>query len=316
MDDDCNCPPEGAPAWMATFGDLMSLLLTFFVLLLSMAQIDKVQAGAAFGSIREALGSPTMVEGQQALGSDNPMQLITPPNGNDADEEREAELKAELEKMVDDADLGNSVEVMTSDRGVTMRLKEGVLFKSGSDDIVDEGREVLLKLRQVAERFGQGLVVEGHTDDRPIKSSRFPSNWELSTGRAAAALRVMQADGPLKVSSLQVSGFADSKPIAPNDSDENRGKNRRVEFVFERPNGDGRPIELDAPQANSAAENTPPAADAAPSAESKQDAPATADGPAPSEDAAPSAAPTEDALPSRDEAAPPPGPPATTDQGE
>lgn len=245
MDDDCDCPPEGAPAWMATFGDLMSLLLTFFVLLLSMAQIDKVQAGAAFGSIREALGSPTMVEGKQALGSDNPMQLITPPNGNDADEEREAELKAELEKMVDDADLGNSVEVMTSDRGVTMRLKEGVLFKSGSDDILDEGRDVLLKLRQVAERFGQGLVVEGHTDDRPIKSTRFPSNWELSTGRAAAALRVMQGGGPLKVSSLQVSGFADSKPIAPNDSEENRAKNRRVEFVFERPNGDGRPIELD-----------------------------------------------------------------------
>lgn len=235
MDEECECN-EGAPAWMATFSDLATLLLTFFVLLLSFAEMDITEFKVMLGSIKDAFGVQTVNPGPFHASSTSPIELMDRPTSlamplNDM----EATLMRPIRRYIDEHGLQDSVEVLASPRGIIVRLRDKVLFESGSDRVKLEGEEILDHIAALAGAFPQGLAIEGHTDDRPIHTGRFPSNWELSTARATAVLRHMQRGTPLPVRALQVVGFADTMPLGPNDSHENRARNRRVEFVFERP---------------------------------------------------------------------------------
>jgi outer membrane protein OmpA-like peptidoglycan-associated protein len=143
-----------------------------------------------------------------------------------------SESIAIVEEFVRSQGLEDVLEVEGDDRGVVVRAKDRVLFDSGSATLRDEGVPVLLSLGDLFRGFQGTLAIEGHTDNRPISNAHFPSNWELSGGRAAAVLRYMISDG-LDLARAKIAGYADLRPVAPNDDDLSRAKNRRVEFVFE-----------------------------------------------------------------------------------
>jgi chemotaxis protein MotB len=128
--------------------------------------------------------------------------------------------------------LSDAVDVIESPRGVVLRAKDRVLFATAEADLNPAGLAVLDTVEALALGFDGRLAIEGHSDDRPIQSARFPSNWELSSARAGAVLRYL-LDSGLDPSLAYVAGYAHTRPIADNDSAEGRAQNRRVEFVFE-----------------------------------------------------------------------------------
>ncbi len=231
---------SGAPAWMATFADMMSLLLTFFVLLLSFATMDIVKFRDAMGSIQQALGfmpagtgmfqhtnKPTIYE--------KPLATSSLTNGALTSEmvnEMSDAISEELKEVIKQYGLEDEVEVEKSKRGVILRMRGKVLFNAGEAELKESAYPILDKIADLMRKFPSNVSIEGHTDNIPVNGGRYSSNWELSVARAISALRYFQKLGDIDLQRINIAGFADTHPIADNSTPEGRAKNRRVEFVF------------------------------------------------------------------------------------
>ena len=221
---------------MATFADLMSLLMTFFVLLLSFSNLEIVKFKTMSGSLREAFGLRSEFDiMNQPMGS-NTMPIPSPsyskdPNNEPSKPDRNRSTLVKLRNALDESELKKSGNVEITERGVTLRLEGDAVFATGKTDLKPGAVKLLDELIAIAKGQPGSIEVEGHTDDVPMKSARFPSNWELSTGRAGVAVRYLTGHG-LPASRMKAIGFADTRPLVPNSSPENRSKNRRIEFLF------------------------------------------------------------------------------------
>ncbi len=220
--------PKGAPAWMVTYADMVTLLMCFFVVLLSFANMDVTKFREMMGSIRDALG----VQRDDA-GFFAPRVPPTPKLVLDTElEQLYSEMGASFETALDDYGLGDSIEVETSGEGVMLRLEGSLIYQPGSASMNDEALAVLGRLAEMMSDVyleDMMLMVEGHTDAAQISGDRYPSNWELSSARAAGALRTL-LDLGVPDSQVVALGFAASRPLATNDTPEGRARNRRVEF--------------------------------------------------------------------------------------
>ncbi len=220
----------GAPAWMATFADMTSLLLTFFVLLLSFATMDIMKFKDAMGSINEALGSSqtrTVVFGEGSGSS-----LIEIPMSESESKKIHYAIKEDLEKLIEKKGLQEDINVVHTKRGLILRVRGKMFFNSGGADLKYASIPVLEKIAEILKNFPNRVSIEGHTDTIPIRGGTFTSNWELSTARAYSALKYFQGIKGIDVTNIYIGGFGDTHPISPNDTPEGRAQNRRVEFVF------------------------------------------------------------------------------------
>lgn len=229
---------EGSPAWMATFADMMSLLLTFFVLILSFANMDVIKFSAAVESLQDAFGQATVVE--RLDGS----PLITPitfessglplianleqcSNGSHT-----ASLRRRVESLVRRLNLHNLVEVDEADGGVVVRVVGQLLFDPGSVELRPESFVLLNEISILIHTLSEAVSIEGHTDETPMASGDGISNWHLSTGRAISVLEYLVDVRDVDEQRLSVSGHAATQPLYSNDTAKSRERNRRVEFVF------------------------------------------------------------------------------------
>lgn len=251
---------KGAPGWMATFADMSTLLLTFFIILLSMANMDVQKFKDLLGSVREAFGVQFVQPGEyQAVVVEEPKPVGEPGEGEYAPREDDtgveedllAEIEAErlkeeekrqieeaaqdIRDAIDKTRVGDNTEVIAGENGIRIRVKGALLFEAGEAQLRPQARPFLDNLVVVLEKFDYNLLVEGHTDSTPIKTAMFPSNWELSGYRAASVLRYLITWGidPHRLTSM---GMADTYPIADNSTPEGRATNRRVEFVLTKKN--------------------------------------------------------------------------------
>ncbi len=226
---------EGAPAWMATFADLSTLLLTFFVLLLSFANMDIVKFREMMGSMQDAFGYQ-----KESFGNWNPDQMSDTPTEAVNTEtgtggiQADVETLIEVQSAIESQQAEDKVEAEVTPRGVVIRVKDSVMFTGGSDILQKGGHDLLNNVVLLLGKFPCEIMVEGHTDDRAMHSKRFPSNWELSSARAIAVMRYLAEIGGFEASRLGAAGFADTRPLVPNTSEANRRRNRRVEFVCVR----------------------------------------------------------------------------------
>jgi len=251
---------------MATFGDMMSLLLTFFVLLLSFANTDVQKFKEAMSSVQSALvGGPTTMREAPNTSmlelSDTASNAATPPMdttpgyspGGEAEERPDTETVANgrsdletlasLQEMVDDEGMSDSVEVESTPRGLVVRVKGHLFFSGGADSLRKQSNPVLDEIAAILDVYPYDLTIEGHTDDIPIHTERFPSNWELSTGRAIAVMQYLHKAHHIPSSRMAVAGYADTHPLFANDTPAHRTANRRVEFVFRHGEGGLKVIE-------------------------------------------------------------------------
>lgn len=233
-DDDGGGGGEGAPAWMATFADMATLLLTFFVLLLSFANMDVQDFKMALGSVKNALGvkskSPGYYEGLTT-------QIVEFPEFDEESTQGEGALGeeqaiAKVKELVERKDLADHIEVSIDDENIVMTIYDQ--FKPGSARLIPKNFEDLDIAVELAQDIATPLTVEAHTDDRPLRGSPIGTNWELSALRAGAVARYLIVAGRLDAERVSVAGYADQRPEVKNDSAENRARNRRVRIVLMR----------------------------------------------------------------------------------
>lgn len=216
--------------WLTTYADMVTLLLTFFVLLATMSQANEAKFKEVIESIQFALGAEKAKGGQ--VGRVDLHQVPNRDLSHATGLEEEMLLK-DLRQRVKRKNLDDVVQVYRDGRRLVIRVKGQALFASGSAEMSPESREVLDEIVAMVRGYPRHhLDIKGHTDDIPIHTSEFASNWELSAIRATRVLRYF-VDHGIASYRMTATGYADTDPLAPNTSDANRALNRRVEFVLE-----------------------------------------------------------------------------------
>jgi len=229
------CDEGGAPEWMTTFSDLMTLLLCFFILMFAMSEIKMDKFMQAAESMRVGFGQ-SEVESEEQAGTGSPASADTSGvSVENAVEDMLEDIKEKLEHFVSQYKLENTLDVSKDEKGVTLSIQDVVLFKPGSPWVNDNSMWVIEALGLIVNEIDIPLVVSGHTDNVPINTSQFPSNWELSAVRAAGIARMLVDEG-FDATQIYVEGYSEFKPIESNDSYEGRAANRRVDLLYSRDN--------------------------------------------------------------------------------
>lgn len=265
-----DAPPAGSPAWMATFSDLMNLLLCFFVMLFAMSSVNEEKLHefvaamnntfSIFNGGASAIGDGFLIS--NGVSQLNELDQYINSTGKTADssqdgesfeefekspEELQQELEEkflqeneerseEIEEVLSENDIGDEVEVSFTAQYVKLSMSGALLFDSGRADLKREAEPVLAKVGMILERYGEGTIeIEGHTDNVPMSSGRYASNEELSSARALSVFYYLLDNTLLNPVALKHAGMGERVPIADNSTPEGRSRNRRVEILIYNP---------------------------------------------------------------------------------
>lgn len=255
-------PPKGSPAWMATFSDLMNLLLCFFVLLYSMSSVDEEKWEQVVASLQNTVsilpaGGATIGEGEMISAGVRQLEFLdsyynemansmaqdkldNPENGkNTITQAYEEQALSESEKMaqeiqeaVNGTDLSELVEIEFNAQYVQLNLSGAILFDSGKAELVRDAYPIVNKIGRILEKYKDNVIeVEGHTDNVPISSSsKYESNDVLSMYRALSVANYFREHTKLEAANIKSAGRGDYVPVADNTTAEGRARNRRVEI--------------------------------------------------------------------------------------
>lgn len=228
----------GGPAWMTTFSDLMSLLLTFFILLFSMSNVSGEKFNQAAYSLSSSLlgGGDGILEGVIVPFEDDDTgtnETVVPVRDLDTTgmDPKLVEMYNRVINFVEANGIEDKVLISADPNGIYVNVSNSILFGKESASISREGRSVLKSVGKLLNQLDNKVVVEGHTDDIPNAYGQYATNWELSVGRAVSVLRYLSENEHVSPKRLSAVGFGEHQPLAPNNSEENRARNRRVNIV-------------------------------------------------------------------------------------
>ncbi|MDQ0176854.1 flagellar motor protein MotS [Bacillus chungangensis] len=232
-------PEKGAPKWMVTFSDLITLVLVFFILLFSVSQVDAVK----FKQITESLRQSQILDHYPSiLEQDSASPLPDAIDDEKKKKQQDKEDADNLERLLGSVqayliehDLEEVAVATRTERGVVLVLQEQVLFQTGDASILESAHPFLDKVGTLLGSMPNLVKIEGHTDSRPINNFRYPSNWELSTARASSVIRFLTDSNGLDPARFIAVGYGDTRPVASNDNPDNWEKNRRVEIIISDP---------------------------------------------------------------------------------
>lgn len=263
--------PAGIPAWVMTFADLMSLLMCFFVLLLSFSEIDAMRFKQIAGELSKAFGvqrdvpalevpmgtsavfdkfspgkpEPTVLDQvrQQTSPDDPQLDTLRGEVDAEADKARKAqeqlrESREQLQQILAQELQAGRMQLLEENRRIILRVEEKGSFPSGSADLTPEFEDLLMRISDALVTIPGELTIEGHTDSIPISTARFNSNWDLSAARASAVTNTLLFNPEVDPARLSLRGFADTRPRVANDSADNRALNRRVEIIIDQSGSD------------------------------------------------------------------------------
>lgn len=260
-----DAPPAGSPAWMATFSDLMNLLLCFFVMLFAMSTLEESKLHELVAAMNNTIsifdgGANAIGDGMlisNGVSQLNELDQYINSTGRTADsenddqniqeyepsresmeeileEQRLQENEALSERMAEalqENSIYDQVDVSFTAQYVQLTMNGALLFDSGSAELKEESKQILQKVGDILQYYGTGTIeIEGHTDNVPINSSRFPSNEELSSARALSVFYFLEENTSLNPRDLRHAGMGERDPIADNSTAEGRSRNRRVEI--------------------------------------------------------------------------------------
>lgn len=251
-------PPKGAPAWQATFADLMNLLLCFFVMMFSMSTIDAQKFELLAASFNQTFsiftaGGTSIGEGvliNNGVSQLNELEDYINSTGRDSEGEvipddletaaevieearlkESEELNEQIQEALNEQNLNKEVDVIFTAQYVQLTLSGSLLFDSGSVALKEEALPVMNQIGIILQRFSTGKVeIEGHTDNVPMSGAKYSNNDELSSGRALSVFYYLIKNTTLDPANIKHSGMGEYEPIADNATEEGRAKNRRVEI--------------------------------------------------------------------------------------
>jgi len=227
----------GAPLWLVTYSDMVTLLLTFFILLLSFSTLDNKKLKVAIGSLRGALGvmeSQSGIVGTQPSVISPPISEVSYPVVSQRVTRQEEIIK--LKKDVSENPQTSDVETALTERGIILTILDSVLFEPGRAQLLPSAYPVFEELGRIIQPIQAEIRIAGHTDDTPVPAasiSLYPSNWELSTARAMSVLRHFVNQEKIEPAKLSVAGYGKYHPRESNETPEGRRRNRRVEIIIE-----------------------------------------------------------------------------------
>lgn len=204
--------------YLITYADLITLLLGLFIILYTMSNIDVTKYKGVVTALGNVFGSET------ELKTLNQQNVVIPKPSH--------KLTDELNKLIVNYNYSNSIRLEENERGVTIHILEDILFHSGRAGLNEVSKLVLKRLAVVIKNIPNDIRIEGHTDNIPINTQQYPSNWHLSVDRAlGTAYYLIQYEG-MSADKVSVVGYAEYRPIAPNETSETRALNRRVDIVI------------------------------------------------------------------------------------
>jgi chemotaxis protein MotB len=232
--------------WLVTYADLMTLLLTFFILLFSISSMNLQKFKTALSSIQVSLGEQTPSVGLLKLIDDEEQpDTLRVSRSGDAEGGRKIVLEdiiglkskdiyRDVRQFVEKRQLSDHIVASMEGSKVIIRITGKILFPSGLADLDPRAGPILDDIAEIARQYPEHLVrIEGHSDNVPISTPQFPSNWELSAVRATTVLRYL-IDKDVNPLRLTATGYGSLFPLLPNTTETNRARNRRVEFVLEK----------------------------------------------------------------------------------
>lgn len=259
---DKKCPEckKGAPEYMNTYGDMMTLLLCFFVLLFAMSSVDSQKFKTVMQAFQGALGvmkggqtvDPTKLVSNTRVtskGTEMKFRLLAKniqsaldeiekeknkksAGDTDKTQNEKDDTKSANNEMVTKVDLEKNATVVINEKGIKISLGSQMLFDSGRAELKPEAMILIDSIMKEVRGVDNQIIVEGHTDNIPINTQRFPSNWELSTTRAVNVLKHMIEKDKTLIGRIAVAGYAETKPEASNETAQGRQKNRRVDILI------------------------------------------------------------------------------------
>ena len=231
---------EASEAWLLPYSDLMTLLLALFICLFAISQTDqtKLQQMAQAFTAAFNMGGPSLFNQAGPNASMQREIMSTEDQGNAAyiEENRTLEqLQRQLDEYIEQNNLQDQLSTQLEEEGLMIRIKERALFPSGSAELVAESQRIGPIVAGLLAAVPERVLISGHTDTDPINTSQFPSNWELSSVRAMTFMKYLLSINPnLNPARFSAIGYGEYRPIAPNDTAENKQQNRRVEILIAR----------------------------------------------------------------------------------
>lgn len=217
----------GGGGWEVVYSGFAMIMLCFFIMLSSFSTLQEARMMRFVKSFIDAVSVlPGGVKPAAGGAVTNPSDPIV------AGEHELASLMNDLKKLAEQEKIESEVMVSRLPRGLSMRVNDRALFDLGEAEISADAEKLLLQIGDIIAKTRYQIRIEGHTDDLPIRTLRYPSNWELSTARAVNVLRFLQRRSGIEAPRLSAAGFGEHQPLFPNDSPAHRARNRRVEIVF------------------------------------------------------------------------------------
>lgn len=250
---------QNSERWLLTYSDLITLLMILFVVLYALSSVDQGKYKMLSDSLSEALGnrnsqggsgvlngSESILDGGSGIldndGSTNESteETTEPPTEADTNESSITEsqegkllkIQTDIIEILKNSDIQNDVYFTIEDRGLVISFVDNIFFDSAQADIKEEMKQDIDKIASVLQTIDNSICIEGHTDNVPISTSMFASNWQLSCVRAANVAQYLAEQDGIAPERLSAAGYGEYKPIATNDTEEGRSKNRRVNFVI------------------------------------------------------------------------------------
>lgn len=229
---------ENLERWLVSYADFITLLFAFFVVMYAVSAVNEGKYRVLSSALGAAFGGDVVVS---RSGQTEVIKTITvPAKPNLADEQHGLEAKKmdqvakDLSQTLAPLVKQGVVRVSQTSRGVDVEINASLLFPSGSAGLTPDSKRALQAIASILKDQQYLLEVDGYSDDQPIKSTLFPSNWELSAVRASSVARQFALDG-IAEGRLKVVGYGSNQPIVPNDTEQDRAKNRRVEVMVLAP---------------------------------------------------------------------------------
>ncbi|MCC3869490.1 flagellar motor protein MotB [Terrisporobacter mayombei] len=212
-------------AWLDTYADTITLLLTFFILLYSMSSIDSKKLSELSDALQKSLKGDIKVEELSDIN-----EIAT--NDKENIEQTQEDLVKKLNKTIEANSFTDVIKVREEDRGVVLQLDETILFDPGKADLKKKSQNVLNMVTKIVKDLPNDVLIEGNTDDIPMFNKEFQSNWELSTARAVSVVKYFVSVKKLDPTRFAVKGYGEYKPLVENNSTKNRTINRRVDILI------------------------------------------------------------------------------------
>lgn len=219
---------ENAERWLLTYADLITLLLAFFIMMYVFSKRDAYKYDEVASHLKTIFSGGTGLAGKGSVTATSPIDM---PSRGASSGEIKRQLEGEFVDKNRDKSGSENISVLSDERGVVIRVLDKAFFDEGKAELKDGAKNALDKIVPIIKGVENHIRIEGHTDNVPISTNEFKSNWELSVRRATEVVRYLVEKRGLPPERISATGYAEYRPIAKNTSPQNRALNRRIEII-------------------------------------------------------------------------------------